>query len=415
MKIHFSFIWEATVIAVHSIIAHKLRTFLTLLGIIIGVASVMLVGASIEGLQTYVMDTVSRTLGSDSFIVAKYARLGEVDQEEWEKMIRRNKDIRLSDVKFLRAHCPDCSEIAGELSSSRTLYHGSEELFGTQVQGVTANRIFLGNQDVSEGRFFTTEEVDHSRRIGVIGWEVYEKFFQGSDAIGREIKLGAEPIKVIGVLEKLGSSFGQSLDNTLYIPISAYQKIYGARSTITIRGNAVSRGRFDAAVQEVRTAMRIRHKLKPSEEDTFGIISTEEINSFVDEFVQSIAAVIIPITAISLVVGGIVVMNIMLVSVTERTFEIGIRKSLGARRRDILNQFLIEAFLVAAAGGLVGLGIAAIAAKIIQALSPLTMTISIGYIVLSIGFSGGIGIIFGIYPAFTASKLNPIDALRDNQ
>jgi putative ABC transport system permease protein len=415
MRIRVGFLWEATVIAVRSIIAHKLRTFLTLLGIIIGVASVMLVGASIEGLQTYVMDTVSRTLGSDSFIVAKFARLGEVSQEEWEEMVRHNKDIHLSDVEFLRKHCADCREIAGELSSSRTLYHDSQELFDTSVQGVTANRIFLGNQDLQEGRFFTTEEVAHSRFVGVIGWDVCEKFFQGQDPIGKEIKLGAEPIKVIGVLEKLGSSFGQSLDNTLFLPISSYQKIYGTRSSIVIRGNAVSRARFDAAVQEVRTAMRIRHRLKPSEDDTFGIISTDEINSFVDQFVQSIAAVIIPITAISLVVGGIVVMNIMLVSVTERTFEIGLRKSLGARRRDILNQFLIEAFLVAAAGGLIGLGIATIAAKIIQALTPLTMTISIGYIVLSIGFSGGIGIIFGIYPAFTASKLNPIEALRDDQ
>ena len=415
MKIRLGFVWEATVIAVHSIIAHKLRTFLTLLGIIIGVASVMLVGASIEGLQTYVMDTVSRTLGSDSFIVAKFARLGEVSQEDWEEMVRRNKDIHLSDVRFVREHCPDCREVAGELSSNRTLYRGSEELYGTNVQGVTANWIFLGSQEVTEGRFFTNEEVEHSRFVGVIGWEVYQKFFQGMDPVGREIKLGAQPIKVIGVLEELGSSFGQSLDNTLYIPISAYQKVYGSRSSITIRGNAISRSRFDLAVQEVRTAMRIRHKLKPSEDDTFGIISTEEINSFVDEFVQSIAAVIIPITAISLLVGGIVVMNIMLVSVTERTFEIGLRKSLGARRRDILNQFLIEAFLVAAAGGLIGLGIASISAKIIQATTPLTMTISIGYIILSIGFSGGIGIVFGIYPAFTASKLNPIEALRDDR
>jgi putative ABC transport system permease protein len=413
MKIRLGFFWEASVIAVQSIFAHKLRTFLTLLGIIIGVASVMLVGASIEGLQTYVMDTVSRTLGSDSFILAKFARIGEVSQDEWEEMIRRNKDIHISDIEFVRQHCPDCSEVAGELSSSRTLYRGSLEQYSTSVQGVTENRILLGNQEVTEGRFFTGEEVRHSRFVGVIGWDVYEKFFQGQDAIGEEIKLGAEPIKVIGVLEKLGSSFGQSLDNTLYIPITSYQKIYGSRSTITIRGNAVSRGRFDAALQEVRTAMRIRHKLKPNEEDTFGIISTEEINSFVDQFVQSIAAVIIPITAISLVVGGIVVMNIMLVSVTERTFEIGLRKSLGARRRDILNQFLIEAFLVAAAGGLIGLALATIAAKVIQALTPLTMTISLGYIILSIGFSGGIGIVFGIYPAFAASKLDPIEALRN--
>jgi putative ABC transport system permease protein len=162
----------------------------------------------------------------------------------------------------------------------------------------------------------------------------------------------------------------------------------------------------------VRTAMRIRHKLRPNEEDTFGIISTEEINTFVDEFTQSIAAVVIPITAISLLVGGIVVMNIMLVSVTERTFEIGLRKSLGARRRDILNQFLVESFFLAASGGVAGLFLAAGLSRIIEAAAPVTMTISPAYIILSIGVAGGIGIIFGIYPAFTASKLDPIEALR---
>ncbi len=406
------FFLEATRIALQSIYAHKLRTFLTLLGIIIGVASVMLVGASIEGLQTYVMDTVSRTLGSDSFIVAKFAHLGDVSQEEWERMARRNKDIRLADVDFLRRHCPDCQELAGEISSQRTLYYGSEELYGTQVNGVTANRIFLGSQELEEGRFFADEEVRRARLVCVIGWDVYERFFAGTDALGRSVKVGAVSLQVIGVLERLGSSFGQSLDNTLYMPISTYQKIYGSRSSIMIRGNAASRERFASSMDQVRTAMRIRHKLRPNEDDTFGIISTEEINTFVDEFTQSIAAVVIPITAISLLVGGIVVMNIMLVSVTERTFEIGLRKSLGARRRDILNQFLVESFFLAASGGVAGLLLAASLSRIIEAVAPVTMTISPAYMILSIGVAGGIGIIFGIYPAFAASKLDPIEALR---
>jgi putative ABC transport system permease protein len=182
-----------------------------------------------------------------------------------------------------------------------------------------------------------------------------------------------------------------------------------------IRGNAVSRERFDRATQQVRTAMRIRHKLGPGEEDTFGLISTEEINSFVDDFTQVIAGVVVPITLISLVVGGIVVMNIMLVSVTERTFEIGLRKSLGARRRDILNQFLIESFFLGASGGVIGIGFAALVSWIIEMQTPMTMTITMSYVILSVGVAGGIGIIFGIYPAFSASKLDPIEALREDR
>jgi putative ABC transport system permease protein len=389
-----------------------LRTFLTLLGIIIGVASVMVVGAGIEGLETWVMDSLTRILGSDSFILDKYAHLGEVSEEEWERMMRRNKDIRIADIAYLRERCPDCDEIVGEVGTSRTLHYDSEEIYGTRVNGVTENRIFLGNQELDEGRFFSAEEVRRSRSVCVIGWDVREKFFEGVDALGKTVKIGNQPMLVIGVIEKLGSSFGFSLDNAVYIPITAFQKIYGTRRSITIRGTALSRDRFEPAIDQIRVAMRIRHKLKPGQEDTFGLISTEEINQDVDQFTQMIAVVVVPITAISLVVGGIVVMNIMLVSVTERTFEIGLRKSLGARRRDVLNQFLIESFILAASGGVIGLGLATLVTLIIEMTTPMTMTISIGYILLSISVSGGIGVLFGIYPAWKASKLDPIEALR---
>ncbi|HRV08989.1 MAG TPA: ABC transporter permease [Acidobacteriota bacterium] len=415
MKTRLGLFGEAARLALLSIYAHKMRTFLTLLGIIIGVAAVMLVGASITGLQTYVEDTVSRTLGSDSFLLAKFAVLGEVSEEEWEEMVRRNKDIYLQDVDFLREHCPDCREVAGELDTRSDVTFRGLEMYDTEIHGVTANYIFLGTQNLEEGRFFTSEEVRRSRPLCVIGWDLYEKFFPGLDPIGKVIKVGNTPLEVVGVLEKLGSAFGQSLDNTLYLPITKYQKMYGSRSSIVIRGTAVSKDRFEAALDQVRVAMRIRHGLRPSEKDTFGLISTEEINSFVGDFVQAIAVVVVPITAIALVVGGIVVMNIMLVSVTERTFEIGLRKALGARRRDILNQFLIESFVLAVAGGVFGLLLAVIAAQIVEVVTGVTMTISWGYIVLSVTVSGGIGVISGIYPAYSAARLDPIEALRSDR
>jgi putative ABC transport system permease protein len=389
-----------------------MRTVLTLLGIIFGVASVMVVGAGIEGLETWVKESVSKILGSDSFLLDKYAHIGELTQEEWEVMIRRNRDLRVSDIDFVRGLCPDCEEVVGEVGTSRNLYYGSEELFDTRVTGATANRIFLGSQELDEGRYFTDEEVRRSRFVVVVGAEIREKLFEGIDPIGKIVKVGTEPMEIVGALEKLGTTFGQSMDNVVHIPITTFQKIHGTRRSITIRGTAVTRDRFDSAIGQVRTAMRIRHKLKPGEDDTFGLISTEDINNDVDQFTQMIAVVVVPITFISLVVGGIVVMNIMLVSVTERTFEVGLRKSLGARRRDILNQFLIESFFLAASGGLIGLALATLVASIIEMTTPMTMTISLAYVLLALGVSGGVGIVFGIFPAYKASKLNPIDALR---
>jgi putative ABC transport system permease protein len=382
-----------------------MRTVLTLLGIIFGVASVMVVGAGIEGLETWVKESVSKILGSDSFLLDKYAHIGELTQEEWEVMIRRNRDLRVSDIDFVRGLCPDCEEVVGEVGTSRNLYYGSEELFDTRVTGATANRIFLGSQELDEGRYFTDEEVRRSRFVVVVGAEIREKLFEGIDPIGKIVKVGTEPMEIVGVLEKLGTTFGQSMDNVVHIPITTFQKIHGTRRSITIRGTAVTRDRFDSAIGQVRTAMRIRHKLKPGEDDTFGLISTEDINNDVDQFTQMIAVVVVPITFISLVVGGIVVMNIMLVSVTERTFEVGLRKSLGARRRDILNQFLIESFFLAASGGLIGLALATLVASIIEMTTPMTMTISLAYVLLALGVSGGVGIVFGIFPA-------SIDALR---
>jgi len=412
MTVRLGFLWESVRLALQSIFAHKLRTFLTLLGIIIGVAAVMVVGAGIEGLETYVTDSISRVLGSNSFLVSKYARFGHVSREDWEKMSRRNKDIKMADIPFIKDYCVACDEITGEISRRSDLRRDSKEILGTRVDGVTANRIFIGSQVVEEGRYFNDEEVRRSRFVCVIGSEVKEKLFENVDALGRTVKMGPESLRVIGVIEKQGSSFGQSLDNILHLPITTFQKIYGTRSSITIRGTSTSRETFDQAIEQVRVAMRIRHKLKPGEEDTFGLISTEEINSSVDQFTGAIAVVVVPITLIALVVGGIVVMNIMLVSVTERTFEIGLRKSLGARRSDILNQFLIEAFFLAASGGLIGLGLAVVISWIIESTTPVTMTVSLSYVILSIGVSGGIGIVSGIYPAFRASRLDPIEALR---
>jgi len=415
MKIRASIIAEIIQISLASIMAHKLRTFLTLLGIIFGVASVMVVAAGLTGSQVYVRDSVSKALGSNSFIVARLVGFGNVSDEEWDRMIKRNRNLKIEDVAFIRERCDACQEVTADVSGTHTTYLGSKEMFGTTVRGVTANTVYLGNFEVEEGRFFSQQEERGGAPVGVIGWDLKEKFFPTVDPVGKTFKIANQPIRVVGVLEKLGSNFGQSQDNIAYIPISTYQKIFGARRSILIRGNAVSRERFEEAIDQVRVAMRIRHKLAPDEDDDFGLLSTDQINNVVDQFAGAVAIVVLPITLISLLVGGIVIMNIMLVSVTERTFEIGIRKALGAKRKDILYQFLIESFVTAALGGAIGLLLAIAIATLVESGFSFPMEIQWWQMALSLLFSGGIGIVFGIYPAWKASKLDPIIAMTEGK
>jgi len=406
-----SILVEVVKMALGSIWAHKLRTFLTLLGIIVGVASVMVVAAGISGAEEFVVSQVSQALGSNSFILVQYGRFGNVNDGDWKEMLKGNPKIKFADLEFLRRYCTDCAEMTAELSGSQTAYVGNEELAGTSVSGVTANTVFLGNFEVEEGRFFVESEVRRAANICVIGSEVQEKFFPTLDAIGHTIKVLNHPLRIVGVLEKLGSSFGRSKDKAIYMPVTTYQRIFGSRRSLRIRGKARSKELFESALDQVRMGMRIRHKLHPNAPDDFGLVSTEQINERVDEAANIVASVVIPITLISLLVGGIVIMNIMLVSVSERTFEIGIRKALGARRSDILNQFLFESFLTAALGGAIGLGTAWVIVRIVEAGFDFPMAITWGYALLAISFSGGIGLIFGIYPAFKASQLDPIIAM----
>ncbi len=406
-----SILGEVIKMALNSIWAHKLRTFLTLLGIIVGVASVMVVAAGISGAEEYVVSQVSQALGSNSFILVQYGRFGNVNDGDWKEMLKGNPKIEFADLEFLRRYCTDCSEMTAELSGSQTAYVGNEELAGTSVSGVTANTVFLGNFEVEEGRFFVESEARRAANICVIGSEVQEKFFPTLDSIGHTIKVLNHRLRIVGVLEKLGSSFGSSKDKAIYMPVTTYQRIFGSRRSLRLRGKARSKELFASALDQVRMGMRIRHKLHPNAPDDFGLVSTDQINERVDEAANIVASVVIPITLISLLVGGIVIMNIMLVSVSERTFEIGIRKALGARRSDILHQFLFESFLTAALGGAIGLGTAWVIVRIVEAGFEFPMAITWGYALLAVGFSGGIGLIFGIYPAFKASQLDPIIAM----
>ena len=401
-------------IALQSIYAQKLRAFLTLIGIIIGVASVVVVGASISGFNSYIVSTVSKILGVNHFMIARFAHQGEWSEEDWDRAWKRNKTLRFDDYEWLLANCAGCAEVGANVSTNVNLKYGERELFGTQIVGATASMAQIEDKTIAAGRFLAPHEVDHAAMICVIGGDVQEQFFRGIDPVGKVLKIRNVPMTIVGVEEKRGPVFGNSIDNHVYIPLSTFGKLFGRDRDIQLHGNAASSEQLNGIIEEARTVMRNRHKLKGKDEDDFGVVNTDALNSQIDRFTGMIALVVTPVTLLSLVVGGIVVMNIMLVSVTERTFEIGLRKAIGARRRQILMQFLVESSLLTAVGGVLGLLLAALISWIIRITTPVPMTITPGYVVLALLVSGGIGMVAGIYPAMKASRLDPIVALTKN-
>jgi len=410
MRYLYSVYFDASRIALQSILAHKLRAFLTLIGIIIGVAAVVVVGASVSGLNTYVTDRVAKLLGANHFMIARMAFSGHMSDEEFERRNRRNKRLNWDDYEWVRDHCVSCAEVGVELGTQVDLKQDGIEFPGAIVFGVTSNMADIEDKTISDGRFVSPDEVQRSALVVVLGGDIKDKFFPNADAIGKTLKVRGLPMRIVGVEEKRGAFFGDSLDRHIYIPATTHLQIFG-RNGLQIHGKAPSRENFQPAIEDARLTMLNRHRLKGNEEDDFGLVNVEELNNQIDQFTGTIAAVVVPITLITLIVGGIVVMNIMLVSVTERTFEIGLRKAVGATRKQVLMQFLIESGMLCAFGGVLGLLAAYGVVKLITALAGITMTITVGYILLALIVSTVIGMIAGIYPAFKAARLDPIIAL----
>lgn len=411
MRQLYSFYSDAFWIALKSILEHKLRAFLTLIGIIIGVAAVVVVGASISGLKTYVVDKVSKVLGTNHFMVTRMASVGNMSDEEYERRNRVNKDVTWEEYKYVRDNCKLCSYVGAGIFGGADLDQDGIEMPAVRIIGYTDNMYEIEDKTLTDGRFYTAEEVERSAHVAVIGSDVKDKYFPYGSAVGRIIKVRGIPLQVIGVEETRGSFVGQSQDRHMYIPITLHNQMFSRTGGLQIHGKTIDKANFHDAIEEARQLLRNKRQLLGSQEETFSLVNVDEFNSQMDQFTGAIAAVVVPITMIILVVGGIVVMNIMLVSVTERTFEVGLRKALGATRKQILLQFLIESALLCVVGGVIGLLLATGVTQLITVLVGMTMTITIGYVILSVAVSSIIGIVAGLYPAWKAARLDPIIAL----
>lgn len=402
--------FEGIKLALSSLRAHKLRSFLTLLGVIVGVMTVVAVAAVIEGFFRYVDRTVTADLGANTVLLDKYGIITSF--EDWISANRRNKDITLSDADYLRERMNLAQYIGVQGFSNAEVRSATGKLTNITIKGNTPTMVNIDSSQPDLGRYINETDNERRRYVAMIGVEIADKLFNKREVVGREIKIDGLPFEIIGVAKEQGSFFGQSRDDFLIIPLSTYQKMFSARDSLSISIKGYDNGNLQELQEQVRMLMRARHRLGYNDKDTFGFVTSDAINNFVQALFGIIAAVALGVTSISLVVGGIVIMNIMLVTVTERTREIGIRKSLGARRKDILIQFLVESTTLSMVGGVIGLGLAYGISWLLVKYSPIPAELPIWAAFLAIGVSSGVGVVFGIYPAWKAAKLDPIVALR---
>ena len=400
---------ESATIALQAIWANKLRSLLTVLGNIVAVTSIIAVVSLVQGLNSSVKSAIQAGAGVDTFTVV---RVGITRTDDDAQRAQSNPRITLDDAAAIREHSPSVSLVMGQANANAKVKFREESQDSISIQGVTKEYISLPTTNVEEGRVPTTAEFDAGRHVTVLGWDTADRLFGALDPIGKSITINGVPFEVLGVAAKKGSIFGASQDEYAVIPLDAFVRMYGSRQSLQLTVKPRDPSYVATALDEATVAMRVQRRLRPSQPDNFGIISPDTLLSLYNSATQGIFAVLIGVVSLSLVVGGIVIMNIMLMVVTERTREIGLRKSLGARRRDVLWQILTESVTLSTFGGVVGTTLGFFAAWLISKVSPLPAIIEPWSVVLGIGMTVAVGLFFGMYPASRAAALSPIEALR---
>ena len=400
---------EAAGIALSAIWSNKLRSFLTVLGNIVAVTSIIAVVSLIQGMNAYVTDAILSDVGADTFQVQRFPITRS--DEEFDK-VRNNPRLTEDDADAIRAYSDNVSAVSTQARNAAEMAYGTEMLESVSIRGVSREYILFADYEAERGRLISPSEIDRRRSVVLLGSKTAERLFKDEEPVDKVVRIGGVHFRVVGVNEEKGSMFGQSQDEFAVIPIGSFYKLFGSRGGLEITVKPKSPELVRTAMDDATVAMRIERRLKPKEPDNFGMFTSDTLLAIYDQATAGIFAVLVGVVGLSLVVGGIVIMNIMLMVVSERTREIGLRKALGARRRDIIWQILTESVTLSTMGGFVGTGLGFVLATIVASLTPLPASVEPWSVVIGIGITAFVGLFFGLYPAVRAARLDPIEALR---